>query len=153
VSTEREALQQLIDDSIAFARCERRLVALRKKRNESIRMAMDRGLSDRVVAIASSMQRSNLYHIIRRMDEPKPAPVPVDYIGTHAINSAYPCCGVGARFSRDDAIAPLSTEARYCHRCNVGWAVSRTPIITTDRGRVDELVWSRATPDDEGGPS
>lgn len=145
--SERSLIDAVIAAQRELDRHDRRAARSRTARRAAIRAAIDGAVSDRAIAIVTNMARSNIYFVLKAVDEPANDRLPVEYLGVHAINARYPCCGREARFARDEAVEPMSTVARYCRHCRIGYAVSREPIANTPRGRVDELVWSQATPD------
>lgn len=112
-------------------------------RNECIQAAMAAGLSDKAVSIAAMLNPPRVGQINRGLPNNEVFDV-VQPLGVIAVNGRYPCCSVKVRFHGDDAVDPGAVVEKRCPRCKRLWSTSRTVLVSTDRGRVDELHWKVA---------
>lgn len=116
----------------------------RDERNRAIRLALVAGVSDKALAIAAMVNTSRISSIRRGAVVAVPPDI-VHPLGVIAVCADYPCCGGSVRFHGDAMLDPGATAEKRCPSCGKSWLVTRTVIVSTDRGRVDELHWTDPT--------
>jgi hypothetical protein len=145
--TEREHALAIRKAAVALARACAAEATRMAVRDRLIRAAIADGVSHQVCAIAANVNKVRISHIRnarerRDQDPPKS-------LGIIAINSVYPCHPtVDVRFKADESMDPGTRLYKRCPSCRTGWKITRSVLISTDRGRLDELEWAQPTLED-----